>query len=239
MSALDHALRLAARGMACFPCNEHKRPTCLHGFKDATANETDLRQLWQRFPGVLVGVPTGEKFVVIDADLQHQPAQEWYARANLPATRTHITKSGGRHLLFKPHPDFKCSAGKIWKNVDGRGIGGYIIWWPTTGLEVLHRDLLADVPGWIIRRLTILPVPRPSGSTVASGRKIDALICKLLSAPQGQRNGVAFWVGCRLAEAGLSENDVVALVSDAGMRVGLGHHEACKTARSACKAVRR
>ena len=153
------ALDLAKR-LPIFPCDNDKRPFTAHGFNDASTDPDLIRRWWTRWPDALIGVPTGIKFCVIDVDLQHPEAQEWYGRANLPVTRTHVTSSGGRHLLFQPHDEFRCSAGKIWKHVDTRGRGGYIIWWPAEGLEVLHAGTVAEVPGWIIAKLNPPPPPR-------------------------------------------------------------------------------
>jgi hypothetical protein len=72
---LQAALHLTEKGIACFPCLANKRPACPHGFKDAKADKEGVWALWRDYPGVLIGVPTGEMFVVLDLDFKHVTAQ--------------------------------------------------------------------------------------------------------------------------------------------------------------------
>jgi hypothetical protein len=234
-TALDLAKRLPV-----FPCDNDKRPFTAHGFHDATTDPNMIRRWWTRWPDALIGVPTGIKFVVVDADLQHVEAQDWYGRANLPDTRTHITRSGGRHLLFRSHDEFRCSAGKIWRHIDTRGLGGYVIWWPAEGLEVLHAGTVAEVPSWIIAKLNPPPPPPSSTPPLTSDRaqhKLDGIIRTIATAHEGERNRLAFWGACRLVEMvaqnALSRDDAVAIAVEAASRAGLPRHEALRTARSA------
>jgi hypothetical protein len=146
-------------------------------------------------------VPTGKRFVVVDCDLQHVEAMHWYEHANLPLTRAHVTKSDGRHLLFCADERVGCSAGKIWPHIDTRGNGGYLIWWPAEGFEVLHGGVFAEVPAWIIKRLQSKPERDPllvsRRVTVKSAhRKVGAIA----TAPEGQRNALLHWGACRLSE---------------------------------------
>jgi hypothetical protein len=154
------ALKLARRGISVFPCDRRsKTPLVATGFKAATTEPDRVHEWWTHHPAALIGVPTGDNFVVIDVDLQHVEAVAWLEnnRHRLPLTRTHATRSGGKHYLFAPNNEVRCSAGKLGRHVDTRGDGGYIIWWPAVGLEVLHGDVLASVPEWIIEALNPKP----------------------------------------------------------------------------------
>ena len=106
-----HAVKLAALSIPVFPCQLNKKPYTARGFKDASTDAEMIRSWWRQFPDAPIGAPTGEKFIVIDLDFQHPEAQQWCHETNLPITRKHVTRSGGRHLLFKPHPHFDSDAG--------------------------------------------------------------------------------------------------------------------------------
>lgn len=241
MTALEIALELANRSLPVFPCKvADKTPYTTHGFKDAVTDPARIRQWWARWPDALIGVPTGIKFVVVDADLQHVEAQQWYARANLPMTRMHVTRSGGRHILFQPNAGVRCSASKVWRHVDTRGQGGFIIWWPACGFEVLHADVLARVPEWILRALEQSKTHHLALKAVDLDKtpaKIAGIIRVVAGAREGERNQLCFWGACRLAELAeqqiIARDDAVAIAVEAASRAGLPHAEALRTARSA------
>ena len=246
MSALHHALGLSAR-MPVFPCAASKCPLTDHGFKDASDDPSTNRDWWTRCPDALIGVPTGHRFVVVDVDLQHHEAQQWYSRANIPATRTHVTRSGGRHILFKPHHGVPCTSSRIWRHIDTRGVGGYIVWWPAHGYEVLHGAMLAEVPGWIIEALLPPPAPPPPPRSSVQlwrgerARDIEAIIRTVACAQEGRRNALAFWGACRLAElsrAGrIGRLAAIDLAVAAACHAGLPRLEATRTAHSAFRTV--
>jgi hypothetical protein len=238
------AFKLAQQGISVFPCGEDKRPLTLHGFKDATTKPDVVHEWWTRWPDALIGVPTGITFVVLDIDLQHVEAQAWYdkERPRLPLTRAHLTRSGGRHLLFQPDARVRCTTGKIARHIDTRGVHGYAIWWPACGLEVLHGEALALVPDWIIKALkppiTAMQRPLRQVRTSAQARRlVDGIIRSIAHAREGERNALAFWGACRLAEmvsqSIITRDDAIDIATEAASRAGLPHKEARRTAQSA------
>jgi hypothetical protein len=241
-TVIEHALALAGRGVPVFPCRQNKQPYIKGGFHNASTDADIIRAWWQQCPDALVGVPAGAKFVVLDLDLQHVEAQAWYANANLPLTRTHVTRSSGRHLLFKPHADFKNSAGKICHGVDTRGSGGYVIWWPAHGFDVMHGGKIADLPEWLIPKMAKPEPVRRTSPRVMRDNEFVPILAFMMRATNGERNCSLYWGACRLAEhvrnGQLSEAEMVELVTGAAARVGLDHSEAKSTAFSALRSIR-
>ena len=164
----------------------------------------------------------------------------------LPLTRTHATRSGGKHLLFKPHDNVKCTAGKIAPHVDTRGHGGYVIWWAARGLEVLHADVLAPVPAWLLEALDnrpkVVEAYRPHRSLRTPEklqRQAEGILRSVGGAHEGNRNHLCFWGASRfaemVAEGLISRGFAMDLVVEAANRAGLPRSEARRTVESAFK----
>lgn len=253
-AALGDALRLAANGLPVFPCLSNKRPACPHGFKDATADPDAIRRLWQRHPGPLIGVPTGEAsgIFVVDIDsAKHPEADEWLERHHLPRTRRHRTQSGGLHLLFKHRAGLRNSESRLAPGVDTRGEGGFIIWWPLAlGLGADHTIApLAEVPEWLVEALNppspkVIPFPsRPIPGGAPAMARVQGVIATVATAREGQRNAITFWAACTirdmLAERELDAREgaqAFAVLAEASRRTGLSTPEIKRTIASATRA---
>jgi len=130
-------------GLLKFPCTFQKRP--LTQWNKTAKRDADIKG-WQ-----LVGVPTGSVsgFDVLDVDVA---GLGWLDEVwdRLPPTRTHATRSGGRHLFFKHVDGLRNSAGRVREGVDVRADGGFVIWWPRQGLRVLSDAEIAEWPAWLL-----------------------------------------------------------------------------------------
>src|SRR5262245_38122919 len=236
------ALALARRGTPVFPCDpKSKTPLVATGFKAASADPDRVHDWWTRHPDALIGVPAGAKFVVVDIDLEHEDAQQWLTgnRHRLPLTRTHATRSGGKHLLFAPNEKVKCTASKLGPHIDTRGAGGYVVHWPACGLEVLHRDVLAPAPQWIVEALNPLPKPIVTSRICVNAPTSTSLrgaLRVLAGAKEGERNHALYWTACRMGEAVragiINEQQAFDLLTSVGRQVGLLDREIAVTSRS-------
>ena len=158
----EAALAYAAAGIPVFPCRSDKTPATPHGFKDATTDETKIKQAWDAWDGtfqpLIVGIPTGQGFVVIDLDYKDGKdglseisricnIEDW--GRSVPSV---LTPSKGLHFYFAaPAEKLKSTSEKLAPGVDTRGQGGYVIappsQAPTGTYELLQcPDELPPIP---------------------------------------------------------------------------------------------
>jgi len=73
---LAAALNFARRGIPVFPVSaKSKKPLTLHGFKDATTDEAQVRAWWTKRPKAMIGIPTGPRSKMWLFDVDIDPAE--------------------------------------------------------------------------------------------------------------------------------------------------------------------
>ena len=122
--------------------------------------------------------------------------------------------------------------------IDVRAYGGYAIWWPAAGFEILCDEPPTLWPQWVVDALQRSPAVTPgvSRARVPEARSLAGLVRRVATAREGERNCLTFWAGCRAGEmVGSGMLDVgaaIAVIAEAATRAGLPRDEAERTAAS-------
>lgn len=197
----------ASLRLPVFPCTSpSKRPTCAHGFKDAQTDRQKIRELFLRFGGDLIGVPTGgiSGINVLDLDSSKHPTEvrEWLQshRSLIPPTRAHQTKSGGVHYVFSDLVGMSCHTGNPLPGIDIRAAGGYVIWWPALGFATNSKPILPWPKDLAAPYLAKQKPSKPKPIPKISEPRLEAIVRRVALSANGTRNDVLFWGACRCGE---------------------------------------
>jgi len=167
----------------------------------------------------------------------------------LPPTRTHATRSGGDHLLFRHHGGLGCSASRVAPGIDIRADGGYIVWWPAADIPVRDDSPIAAWPEWLLP-LALPPVrpPLPDRPTITlTGTRAEKYALgalrnaadRVASAGEGSRNAtlnIQTYNLTRRFGAVLGLQRIAAVMATAGLSAGLSQTEVVRTLESALRA---
>jgi Bifunctional DNA primase/polymerase, N-terminal/AAA domain/Primase C terminal 1 (PriCT-1) len=172
---LDAVLKYARRVPVLAVQPRGKNPLaelCPHGFKDATQDESKLREWWGAHPDANIGIPTGpasgidllDVDVHGDKDGERTLAELIGKHGALPATREVRTGGGGRHLWFRSAPGLRCGTDALGLGLDVKAAGGYMLAPPSqhaTGNVYAFTNQLpwAPWPEWV---LALLIQPKPA-----------------------------------------------------------------------------
>jgi Bifunctional DNA primase/polymerase, N-terminal len=245
LSVHPYALQLAEAGFPVFPCGPDKKPWCKHGFYAASTNPEALDVLWRGKENAYVGMPCGavSGIDILDIDPKHGGMAWWNAhRSSIPETRIHSTRSGGLHVLFRAYPAMRNSQSIIAPGIDTRGVGGYLIYWPAHGCEVMSSAPIVPWPAWLLQhylkkaapppaaKRTIRPRSASSSISVQAARDmVDRSITRVKHASAGQRHfrlrAASCTVGGLLDLAQLGENEVLSQLVNAVIDAGAEDHK--------------
>ena len=235
-----YALQLAQAGFPLFPCGPDKKPWCKGGFYAASSDLAALEALWRGKGNAYVGMPCGavSGIDILDIDPKHD-GMVWWERncASIPKTRMHRTRSGGLHVLFRAYPSVRNSQSIIAPGVDTRGVGGYMIYWPAHGCEVISTAPIVPWPAWLLQLYLKKSAPPPAAkrtirqrspsssiSVQAARDMVDRSVTRVKHAHAGQRHfrlrAAACTVGGLLDLAQISESDAFAQLVNAAIDAG-------------------
>ena len=193
----------------------------------ATSDRAEIKRMFGAPSARLIAIPTGKinNLIVVDVDIKNgQPGMDWLNENSeaLPQTRTHKTRSGGLHLLFRPpaEVEIRNSASRVAPGVDVRGEGGYVIIPPSDGYQVADATDPAEMPRWLIRACLRpeSPVASPpkahdpitEGGSLWGLTALDGEIEEIKRAPFGRQeitlNEAALKIGAIVAGGHLSES---------------------------------
>jgi hypothetical protein len=263
---LASALDYARRGWQVLPLEPAgKRPLGAlvpHGLKEATTDETTIRQWWTTEPNANVGIATGavSGLVVIDVDgadgaQELRELVDQHGRFKATWART---GSGGWHAYLQyPGVEVRNSAGKLGPGLDVRGDGGYVVAPPSihpcggryTWRNAIHGSHLPPMPPWLLALLKP-PEPEPPrtrgftihppAATKYANAAVEGEAREVADASVGQRNHrlnvAAFKLGGLVAAGMVSESEVEHILTVAAQAAGLSEQEARQTIRSGLRA---
>ncbi len=246
----EHTTPQQMRSCGCLTC---------HGFYAAALDMARVEKMVRLHPSGLLAIRTGgvSGTVVIDVDAHGLPAmRQMIADGVLPRTLAQRTGSG-YHLVYA-HPGVRIMSGpgKGGPGIDVKSDDAYIVVAPSihprTGrpyqwLGPLTDDL-APLPRYWVERLrepdrpklpTRVPVEAVRGTRYAVGA-LRRQLAELLDAEEGKRNDTlnksAFAMG-QLVGAGMLDGEgAVAVLEDAGQRIGLSPGEVRRSVASGLRA---
>lgn len=154
-----------------------KSPLTTNGHLDASTDPNKVRELFQFHDECLIGARMGKdsQLFACDFDLYKPGAREYMEeladKGLLTDTQTHITRSGGVHLIYRSDSDYpNC---KPHDGVEVKGEGGYIIVPPSPGYKI-EKEGISYAPPALIAELL-------KARKQASQSTVDALKAKVLS----------------------------------------------------------
>lgn len=267
---LEAALDYARRGWPVFPihhpvrkgnrnicscgkpdCNSAKHPLTLHGLKDATCDQQQIKMWWTKHPQANVGIITGPEsgLVVIDVDPRSGGADSLKAISklgNIPVTPMAYTGGGGEHIyLAHPGNGVKVkSTSQVagYAGIDIKGDGGYIIAPPSRHISggkyswKRHhlQNKLAAMPEWISDLISRPNRAISPSSEIALNNifsfPLEGVNKSLTFIPEGKRDVTLFELAKTLRKGGMAPNEVA-------YHVGLFAENCCDPPLSAKVAI--
>jgi Bifunctional DNA primase/polymerase, N-terminal len=231
MTPLNCALAYCQAGWSVIPCRVIGKRALVRWrpWQQTPPDPEQLRIWWRRWPRANVAFICGRVsgVVVVDVDPRHGGdralAELERERGDLPWRAVIETPSGGRHLYFQ-HPGGRIhnSASRIGIGLDIRADGGIALLPPSRRHDGEYRwelggpgsvpelpaawvELLRPPPKRAVAatRTALEAAQPPDGSRDPA--RLAGLVRAVRQAPEGRRNAMLYWAGCRMAEAGTPE----------------------------------
>ena len=166
MNIIAEALRLGEdypvfptiNKVPCWSNKELKVESGQGGYRIATQEPSEIKKLFSHKNALEIAVPMGEMsgLLCVDVDLYKNPELvKWLSEQQwLKNTRSHKTRSGGLHFLFKHNGSTRYPA-TLREGVDLKAGGsGYICFPPTSGYSVLNTREPATFPLEVLREIS-------------------------------------------------------------------------------------
>ena len=154
--------QIIAGGLPCFPVrlqwNDEKQkldkiPIIRNWQTNPPRTPEEIRAAFAKPGWNAVGIPTGATSGIDALDVDPRHGGDSWLRANsgrFPVTRTHITQSGGAHLIFEHAAGVRSTQSSVAPGIDVRGDGGYIVDWSLSGYSVRYDNEIAQWPDWLL-----------------------------------------------------------------------------------------